>query len=457
MRGSRPPKLPTEEEPVEPSRAAIPSGGGGLRKKGAGVRTWLLLDYTGQAQIIEAGKHSIMRRTGLPGRDLRILDPILSYPSTVLGREKAIVINLEHIKAIITAQEVLLLNSRDPAVAPFVEELQRRLLRLHRAVTSRNSGDDDVEGGGVVKESDFASGDGPKVLPFEFVALETCLEAASTCLETEASTLEEEAHPALDKLTSKISTLNLERVRQIKSRLVAITGRVQKVRDELEHLLDDDEDMAEMYLTDKMLQQQQLDGSSLSSPNEKGGMNDGGIQSDSDEGMHSENLMEADAVPTNYEGDLENIINQDHLLRVPNIHGRDSHGTLTSTTRSVFGKHLDVEELEMLLEAYFVQIDGTLNKLSTLREYVDDTEDYINIMLDDKQNHLLQMGVMLTTATLVVSAFVVVAGIFGMNIKIDLFTKGMPEFFWTVGGGATGTIFLYVIAIAWCKHKRLLE
>lgn len=96
-----------------------------------------------------------------------------------------------------------------------------------------------------------------------------------------------------------------------------------------------------------------------------------------------------------------------------------------------------------------------------LREYVDDTEDYINIMLDDKQNHLLQMGVMLTTATLVVSCFVVVAGIFGMNIKIELFNEevetGMQKFLWTVGGSATGSIFLYVIAIAWCKHRRLLE
>lgn len=95
-----------------------------------------------------------------------------------------------------------------------------------------------------------------------------------------------------------------------------------------------------------------------------------------------------------------------------------------------------------------------------LREYVDDTEDYINIMLDDKQNHLLQMGVMLTTATLVVSAFVVLAGIFGMNIKIELFNPdiaGMPEFLWTVGGGTAGSVFLYVIAIAWCKHRRLLE
>ena len=182
-----------------------------------------------------------------------------------------------------------------------------------------------------------------------------------------------------------------------------------------------------------------------------------------------------------------NITSEEALFGGPNAPSRRSHGTHTSTHSAISNK-LDVEELEMLLEAYFVQIDGTLNKLSTvchthlstwhsnseyyfsflnklpfsmkLREYVDDTEDYINIMLDDKQNHLLQMGVMLTTATLVVSAFVVVAGIFGMNITIELFkdeVHGMTRFLWTVGGGSAGTVFLYVIAIAWCKHRRLLE
>lgn len=86
---------------------------------------------------MEAGKHAIMRRTYLPARDLRVLDPLLSYPSTVLGRERAIVINLEHVKAIITAQEVFLLNSKDPSVRPFVEHLQRRVLRRYRAVKAR--------------------------------------------------------------------------------------------------------------------------------------------------------------------------------------------------------------------------------------------------------------------------------------------------------------------------------
>lgn len=45
----------------------------------------------------------------------------------------------------------------------------------------------------------------------------------------QASELEIEAYPLLDELTSKISTLNLERVRRLKSRLVALTRRVQKV------------------------------------------------------------------------------------------------------------------------------------------------------------------------------------------------------------------------------------
>ncbi|EEF40343.1 RNA splicing protein mrs2, mitochondrial, putative [Ricinus communis] len=451
MRSYPPPLIPRPDEDSDPlirptqttTTAVLPI----TRKKGTGVRAWLLLDSRGQTQIIEAGKHAIMRRTGLPARDLRILDPQLSYPSTVLGRERAIVINLEHIKAIITSQEVLLLNSKDPSVIPFVDELQRRLSCHYNATKAQEGNNNDAnwtpsfdpeepqlrastknftgafedrnEGGKVDGKPDLEYRDGSNVLPFEFVALEACLEAACGCLENEAKTLEQEAHPALDKLTSKISTLNLERVRQIKSRLVAITGRVQKVRDELEHLLDDDEDMAEMYLTEKLVQN--LENSSASSLNEN--MDDEYDQTDLDD--------------------------------------RDSHGTHTSTTRSAISKHLDVEELEMLLEAYFVQIDGTLNKLSTLREYVDDTEDYINIMLDDKQNHLLQMGVMLTTATLVISCCVVVAGIFGMNISIELFNEqmetGMQKFLWTVGGSCAGSVFLYVVAIAWCKQKRLLE
>jgi len=75
-----------------------------------------------------------------------------------------------------------------------------------------------------------------------------------------------------------------------------------------------------------------------------------------------------------------------------------------------------------------------------LRNYVDDTVDYINIMLDEKHNQLLQVGVMLSTATMVLIAGIVVVSLFGMNIRISMMHDDAPEIkFWqtifgTIGG-----------------------
>ncbi|KAF9599805.1 hypothetical protein IFM89_001751, partial [Coptis chinensis] len=399
------PKSSTEEEY---NRTPI-IGPTQTRRKGAGIKEWLVVTLLGQTHLEEVGKHSIMKRTGLPGRDLRSLDPILSYPSTILGRERAIVINLEHIKAIITAAEVLVLNFKDPLVVPFIHDFQCRILESNET-SSTNADTDDSN---CKNSKDVPAAHGTRMLPFEFRALEACLVSACKRLESETLTLEQEAYPALDELTSKISTLNLERVRQIKSRLVAISGRVQKVRDELEHLLDDDNDMAEMYLTDKLAIQ----------PLEQSFIRDDELPSEA------------------YDADDERV-----------------EDTKTENTdESISGLKLNVEELEMLLEAYFAQIDGTLQKLSTMREYVDDTEDYINIMLDDKQNQLLQMGVVLTTANMVFNAGIVVVGLFGMNIEIPIFS-GQPIQFWTTTYGTIGgCLLLYFIAIGWGKTKGLLS
>jgi magnesium transporter len=260
------------------------------------VRSWVRIDTAGNSQVLELDKVAIMRRCDLPARDLRLLDPLFVYPSTILGRERAIVVNLEQIRCIITADEVLLLNSLDNYdVLQYVIELQRRLLLVTSAKNCqveeedeefaaggfnwRSPGDDDHRpvikkdaaaaaassyppgcGGGnhhqhpnnfdrrlevssrpaensssknrpqFVNDGDMFSGSSSEYLPFEFRALEVALEAACIFLDTQAAELEKEVYPVLDELTSKISTLNLERVRRLKSHLVALTRRVQKVR-----------------------------------------------------------------------------------------------------------------------------------------------------------------------------------------------------------------------------------
>lgn len=95
-----------------------------------------------------------------------------------------------------------------------------------------------------------------------------------------------------------------------------------------------------------------------------------------------------------------------------------------------------------------------------LKEYVDDTEDYINIMLDDKQNQLLEMGVMFGTASLVIAAGIVVVSIFGMNINITLYDDKLTptsRFWQTTFGTIIGCVGLYAIAIGWGKNRGLLQ
>lgn len=396
------------------------------RKGAAATRKWLVVQAAaaGEPRVAELGKHRIMEMTGLPTRDLRVLDPDLDSPSTILGRERAVIVNLEHVKIIVTAAEALVLDSSNPLLVPFLKSLHTRLSSPD--VSSTSSATDrskETDQGNGVKVALCRAGN-VDIPPFEFKVLEVCLEHTCKCLESETLTLEKEAYPALDELTSKVSRLKLDHVRNIKNRLVAVSGRVQKVRDEIEHLLDDDMDMSEMYLTRKLTFQGFPE--TLST-----------VNSNKD-------------ASTDHNGKEEEDRDDD---------------TETVRESSAYVKP-DVEELEMLLEAYFVQIDGTLNKLYHLREYVDDTEDYINIMLDEKQNQLLQMGVLLTTATVVVTAGIVVVSVFGMNIHIEL-TKD-PETdeqariknlnFWeTTCGTVFGCLAMYLLAIYAGKRSQILH
>uniref|UniRef100_A0A5B6ZW70 Magnesium transporter n=2 Tax=Davidia involucrata TaxID=16924 RepID=A0A5B6ZW70_DAVIN len=375
----------------------------GLKKKAAGSRSWILMDSTGEDTILDVDKYAIMHRVQIHARDLRILDPLLSYPSTILGREKAIVLNLEHIKAIITADEVLLRDPLDDNVIPVVEELRRRLPPINAIREGQGDGKElgaqpDVEAG----EEDES--------PFEFRALEVALEAICSFLAARTTELETAAYPALDELTSKISSRNLDRVRKLKSAMTRLTARVQKVRDELEQLLDDDDDMADLYLSRKL--------AGASSPVSGSGA--------------------ANWYPAS-----------------PTIGSKISRASRASVA-TVRGDEDDVEELEMLLEAYFMQIDGTLNKLTTLREYIDDTEDYINIQLDNHRNQLIQLELFLSSGTVCLSVYSMVAGIFGMNIPYTWNEHHGYVFKWVVIVTGVFCAVLFVLIVSYARYKGLV-
>ncbi|KAK4405812.1 Magnesium transporter MRS2-I [Sesamum angolense] len=363
----------------------------GFKKKGVGSRSWILMDSSGQEIVLDVDKYAIMHRVQIHARDLRILD--LSCLTPLLFSD--------HIKAIITADEVLLRDPSDDNVVPIVEDLRRRLKSVN--VNREDNGD-----GNLAVHNDVETADEDDS-PFEFRALEVALEAICSYLAARTIELESAVYPALDMLTSKISSRNLDQVRKLKSQMTRLTARVQKVRDELEQLLDDDDDMADLYLSRKLAAASPL----------------------SDSGAANWSLVS------------------------PTVGSRISRASRASMATVRGGEENDVEELEMLLEAYFMQIDGTLNKLTTLREYIDNTEDYINIQLDNHRNQLIQLELFLSSGTVCLSIYSLVAGIFGMNIPYTWNDDHGYMFKWVViFTGLFATVFVLIISYA--RYKGLV-
>lgn len=96
---------------------------------------------------------------------------------------------------------------------------------------------------------------------------------------------------------------------------------LSQVRDEIEHLLDDNEDMAQLYLTRKWLQNQQFEEAHLG------------------------------ATTSN------NFPNTSRSVR------RLGSNRSESLVTCHYEDDNNVEDLEMLLDAYFMQLDGTRNKI----------------------------------------------------------------------------------------------
>lgn len=55
------------------------------KKKTGGARLWMRLDQCGRHELMELDKNAIIRRASIPARDLRILGPVFSHSSSILG------------------------------------------------------------------------------------------------------------------------------------------------------------------------------------------------------------------------------------------------------------------------------------------------------------------------------------------------------------------------------------
>lgn len=141
------------------------------------------------------------------------------------------VVNLEFIRAIVTAEEILILDPLCQEVLPFVDQLRQQLphkTAVNIQQVSQNADTHASTGGQWLPLPEAAEGLQCE-LPFEFQVLEIALEVVCTYLDSNVADLERDAYPVLDELAMNVSTKNLEHVRSLKSNLTRLLARVQKV------------------------------------------------------------------------------------------------------------------------------------------------------------------------------------------------------------------------------------
>ncbi|XP_028092717.1 magnesium transporter MRS2-4-like isoform X1 [Camellia sinensis] len=161
--------------------------------------------FDGHCSVRSMKTHKQSRRSHLTspsGRSSRTS----SLHRPISAREKAMFVNLEFIKAIVTAEGVLLLNPLCQEVLLFVDQLRQQL--PHKSMSkSQGGGQMDVQDNEMQLSSKFQGLE--RDLPFEFQVLEIALKVVCTYLDSSVADLERNAYPVLDELVRNVSTKNL--------------------------------------------------------------------------------------------------------------------------------------------------------------------------------------------------------------------------------------------------------
>ncbi|KAL9084099.1 MAG: hypothetical protein Q9165_008237 [Trypethelium subeluteriae] len=192
------------------------------------------LDEKGNVTLVsgEFKKSELIQKYGLLPRDLRKIDS--SLLPNILVRPSAILINLLHLRVLIKHDRVLVFDaygSQDSYnTSLFMYDLEGRL----------RQGNETGKG---------MSGVG--ALPYEFRALEAVLISVTTGLEGEFDGVRDPVVRVLRELEEDIDRDRLRHLLVYSKKLGTFEQKARLVRDAIDDILEADDDLADMYLTEK--------------------------------------------------------------------------------------------------------------------------------------------------------------------------------------------------------------
>jgi magnesium transporter len=190
-------------------------------------------DANGSVTLVsgEFKKSELIAKYGLLPRDLRKIDS--SVLPHILIRPSAILINLLHLRVLIQSDRVLVFDAYGST------DSYTQSLFMY-----------DLEGKLRQKADARANGSGT-YLPYEFRALEAVLISVTSGLESEFEGVREPVVRVLRELEEDIDRDKLRHLLIHSKKLGTFEQKARLVRDAINDLLDADDDLASMYLTER--------------------------------------------------------------------------------------------------------------------------------------------------------------------------------------------------------------
>ncbi|KAG0707880.1 cora-domain-containing protein [Suillus ampliporus] len=187
-----------------------------------------ILDHSGNIKSISGQfkRSDLCNEHRLNPRDLRKIDSrIPNLVPTILIRKGAVLINMLHIRALVKADTVVLFDSYGSNDSRLHSVF---LYHLEHNLKARGSG-----------------------APYEFRAIESILLSVLSALEAEMVFIRNLVGGLLAELEDDINHDKFKRLLHYSRRLVAFKNRAKLVQEALEEVLEQDDDLDAMYLTDK--------------------------------------------------------------------------------------------------------------------------------------------------------------------------------------------------------------
>lgn len=199
-----------------------------------------VFDPQGNVKVIsgEFRRSELLSRHGLLPRDLRKLDTgVSSIVPSILVRQNSILVNLLHIRALIKADLVLIFDaygSTDSQTqSMFMYDLSHKL---------RGHEDHSVSNGVCTSSSQ---------LPYELRALEAIFISVVSALDAEMRVLATVVNGLLNELEVNIDRSKLRHLLIQSKKLTAFLQKATLIRDAIDELLEQDDDLEGLYLTAK--------------------------------------------------------------------------------------------------------------------------------------------------------------------------------------------------------------